>query len=84
MGNTMSISSRLIEKSQPTVSHMMSRTALEDLPSDDVANDQWVELIRDFSRLYLAEILGVLSIGRRIGQKSERCEIRQDLQDRQD
>ena len=49
---------RLIDASQPTVYHVMSRTALDGLPFDDVANDQLLELIRDFSRLYFAEILG--------------------------
>ena len=47
---------RLIDASQPTVYHVMSRTALDGLPFDDVANDQLLEVIRDFSRLYFAEV----------------------------
>ena len=56
-------SSRLIDASQPTVYHVMSRTALDGLPFDDVANDQLLEVIRDFSRLYFAEILGFCLMG---------------------
>lgn len=59
----MSRSSRLIDASQPTVYHVMSRTALDGLPFDDVANDQLLEVIRDFSRLYFAEILGFCLMG---------------------
>ena len=56
-------SSRLIDATQPTVYHVMSRTALDGLPFDDVANDQLLALIRDFSRLYFAEILGFCLMG---------------------
>ena len=41
----------------------MSRTALDGLPFDDVANDQLLEVIRDFSRLYFADILGFCLMG---------------------
>jgi len=41
----------------------MSRTALDGLPFDDVANDQLLEVIQDFSRLYFAEILGFCLMG---------------------
>ena len=41
----------------------MSRTALDGLPFDDVANDQLLEVIRDFSRLYFAKILGFCLMG---------------------
>ena len=56
-------SSRLLDASQATVYHVMSRTALDGLPFDDVANDQLLELIRDFSQLYFAEILGFCLMG---------------------
>ena len=56
-------SSKLIDDSQPTIYHVMSRTALDGLPFDDVANDQLLEVIRDFSQLYFAEVLGFCLMG---------------------
>jgi len=55
--------SRLIDDSQPTVYHVMSRTALNGLPFDDVANDELLGIIKEFSQLYFAEILGFCLMG---------------------
>jgi putative transposase len=56
-------SSRLIDDGQPTVYHVMSRTALDGFPFDDIAKDELLESIKGFSQLYFAEILGFCLMG---------------------
>lgn len=51
-------SSRMIIPDQPTVYHVMSRTALEGLPFQAFDKDQMLEIIKQFSRLYFVDILG--------------------------
>jgi len=50
--------SRMIVSDQRTVYHVMSRTALDGFPFQGVEKDQMVDIIRRFSLLYFAEILG--------------------------
>ena len=50
--------SRMIIPDQPTVYHVMSRTALEGLPFQAFDKDKMLEIIRKFSRLYFVDILG--------------------------
>lgn len=56
-------SSKLIDDCQPTVYHLMSRTAVVGWIFDDVSKVQLLEVIREFSRLYFAEILGFCLMG---------------------
>jgi REP element-mobilizing transposase RayT len=55
--------SRLLVDDQPAVYHVMSRTALDGFPLGDVEKDRLVDLIRHFSSIYFAEILGFCVMG---------------------
>ncbi len=55
--------SRMIIPDERTVYHVMSRTALDGFPFGDVEKDEMVEIIRRFSLLYFAEILGYCIMG---------------------
>ena len=50
--------SRLIVAGEKAVYHVMSRTALDGFPLKDVEKDFMLDLIKRFSSLYFAEILG--------------------------
>ncbi len=50
---------RLINESEPTVYHVMSRTALDGFPLGDVEKDYLMDLIRKTSKLYFVDILGL-------------------------
>ena len=49
---------RILITGEPTVYHIISRTALDGYPIGDVEKDYFVELIRRFTALYFIEILG--------------------------
>ena len=49
---------RLIISGEAGVYHVMSRTALDGFPLNDVEKDFMLDLIRQYSALYLTEILG--------------------------
>ncbi len=49
---------RLINEAEPTVYHVMSRTALDGFPLGDVEKDFLLDLIKKTSKLYFVEILG--------------------------
>ena len=49
---------RMVVKDEPAVYHVMSRTALDGFPLGDVEKDFMLDLIRQYSALYLVEILG--------------------------
>jgi len=49
---------RLINESEPTVYHIMSRTALDGFPLGDVEKDYLLDLIKKISKLYFIDILG--------------------------
>ena len=48
---------------QPTVYHVISRTALEGLPLEDVEKDFLVDRIKHFSNVYFVEIMGYCIMG---------------------
>ncbi len=54
---------RLINNDETTVYHVMSRTALDGFPLGDVEKDFMLDLIRRYSKLYFAEILGFCLMG---------------------
>jgi putative transposase len=55
--------SRLIIAEEKAVYHVMSRTALDGFPLMDVEKDFMLDLIKKFSSLYFAEILGFCLMG---------------------
>jgi len=55
--------SRMIISDQRTVYHVMSRTALDGFPFQEIEKDQMVDIIRRFSLLYFTEILGFCIMG---------------------
>jgi REP element-mobilizing transposase RayT len=54
---------RLIISDETAVYHVMSRTALDGFPLGDIEKDFMLDLIRQYSSLYLVEILGVCIMG---------------------
>jgi len=54
---------RLLIPDQATVYHVMSRSALLDLPLGDSEKDHLTSLIKQLSRLYFTEILGFCCMG---------------------
>ena len=55
--------SRLIIPDEKAVYHVMSRTALDGFPLQDVEKDFMLDLIKRFSALYFTEILGFCLMG---------------------
>ena len=55
--------SRMIITDQKAVYHVMSRTALDGYPLEDVEKDFMLDLIKRFSSLYFVEILGFCLMG---------------------
>jgi putative transposase len=49
---------RMINQYEPTIYHVMSRTALDGYPLTDVDKDYLVSLVRSFSQLYLVDVIG--------------------------
>jgi REP element-mobilizing transposase RayT len=60
---TMPRTQRLIINDETAVYHVMSRTALDGFPLDDIEKDFMVDLIRHYSTLYFVEILGFCLMG---------------------
>lgn len=54
---------RLIINDETAVYHVMSRTALNGFPLEDVEKDFMLSLIRRYSALYLTEISGFCLMG---------------------
>ncbi|MCP4751041.1 MAG: hypothetical protein GY866_09120, partial [Proteobacteria bacterium] len=54
---------RLINESEPTVYHVMSRTALNGFPLGDIEKDYLLDLIRRIGKLYFVDILGFTLMG---------------------
>jgi len=54
---------RMKIEDQPTVYHVISRTALEGLPLEDVEKDFLVDRIKHFSNVYFVEIMGYCIMG---------------------
>ena len=55
--------SRLVVANEKAVYHVMSRTALDGFPLQDVEKDFMLDLIKRFSALYFTEILGFCLMG---------------------
>ena len=54
---------RLINPGEVTCYHVMSRTALSGLPFGDADNDELLRIIKHFSKIYFAEIVGFCLMG---------------------
>ena len=54
---------RMVISDETAVYHVMSRTALDGFPLDDIEKDFLLDLIRRYSSLYLVEILGFCLMG---------------------
>ena len=54
---------RLKINDETAVYHVMSRTALDGFPLDDIEKDFMLDLIRRYAALYLVEILGFSLMG---------------------
>jgi len=54
---------RLKINDETTVYHVMSRTALDGFPLEDIEKDFMLDLIRQYAALYLVEILGFCIMG---------------------
>ena len=54
---------RIKVKGEPTVYHVMSRTALDGFVLGDVEKDFLLNLIKRYSQLYFAEIIGICVMG---------------------
>jgi len=54
---------RLLRSDEPSVYHVISRTALEGFPLGDVEKDFMLELIRRYAAFYFVEILGFCLMG---------------------
>ena len=54
---------RIIIPDKPVAYHIISRTALDGYPLQDVEKDYFVELVRHLSRIYFVEILGFCCMG---------------------
>ena len=52
--------SRMVNPEQKTVYHVMSRTALDGFPFKDAEKDEFVNIIKRFSKIYFTDILGFL------------------------
>ena len=55
--------SRMLIDDETTVYHVMSRTALDGFPMGDIEKDFMIDLIKRYSALYFAEILGFCLMG---------------------
>ena len=54
---------RLVIEDEPTVYHVISRTALDGYPFGAVENDYFFNLLKRLSRIYFAEVLGFCAMG---------------------
>jgi len=54
---------RLLRSDEPSVYHVISRTALDGFPLGDVEKDFMLEVIRRYAALYFVEILGFCLMG---------------------
>ena len=64
---------RLVDGSRPTIYHVMSRTALDGYPLEDVEKDKLIELISTYSMLYLVDIIGFCIMGNHFHLMVLRC-----------
>ncbi len=57
---------RLLIENEPTIYHVMTRTALPEYPLDDFEKDYLFNLIKHFSNIYFTEVLGLCLMGNHI------------------
>ncbi len=62
---------RLINEWEPTIYHVMSRSALDGFTLDNIEKDTLVDLIKSFSKLYLVDVLGYCIIGNHRKEKKQ-------------
>jgi REP element-mobilizing transposase RayT len=54
---------RIMLTGEPTAYHIMSRTALDGYPIDDVDKEFWVDQVAKLSKLFFVEVLGFCCMG---------------------
>ncbi len=57
---------RMLIPDEKAVYHVMTRTALDGLPFGDIEKDEFVRIIRLYSKIYFTEILGFTILGNHI------------------
>ncbi len=57
---------RLLIENEPTIYHVMTRTALPEFPLEDIEKDYLFDLIKHFSSIYFVEVLGLCLMGNHI------------------
>jgi len=62
-GEQMPRYARMLLKGESAVYHVMSRTALPEYPFKDPDKDEFVEILKKFSRIYFIEVLGYCVMG---------------------
>ena len=72
---------RIKVSGEPTVYHVMSRTALDGFVLGDVEKDFLLKLMRRLSGLYFAEIIGFCIMGNHMlcGAPHKQCYVQQDI-----
>lgn len=72
---------RMVIPDQKTVYHVMSRSALDGYPLDDFEKDFLLDLIRQMSRVYFADILGFCIMGNHFHLAVQTCPEKDLLDD---
>lgn len=54
---------RLVDRSRPTIYHVMSRTALDGYPLGDLEKEKFLSLIQLYSKLYFVDVIGFCLMG---------------------
>ena len=54
---------RMVITGEHTVYHVMSRTALDGFPLGDVEKDYFFKMVKQLSKIYFTEILGICCMG---------------------
>ncbi len=62
---------RMAMNNEKTVYHVMSRTALDKFPFQNVDKDAFVNIIKKFNEIYFAEVLGFCIMG--MGSSCSEC-----------
>jgi putative transposase len=57
---------RMVVEGETAIYHIMSRTALDNYPFDDIDKDKFLEILKKFSAIYFVEMLGFCIMGNHI------------------